>query len=1327
MIESTSQLFLELDEHERDLDEDIASSAQADFQAREVATHVGSVPTWTFLLDDFCASEQDVGKRKPLFFMGAPGSGKTHGIVKWMEQRRMRNEAAACSEVLLYYNAKVSRQSHSLEAFLNFCIKGVCTSLDESRLNHGSEQYTERDLCSLLDKALTLAEDVGAVIVLDGFERLRRENGTHAGFDWVPVELPPTVRLIVVCRIPAAVVATVHDNNSAGTSYEMKPLSPADEESEETGRRRIAAAKRVGCVIAEVPTKTHPCEALIRAFLEKGDDLRLFENQIDLLAAHPCCMENLSFLFAVLRILRCFAQLCLDVSSLLEKCMQVESLKPLYEFCFEALEKGGHPTNEGAFNAWRTAKSSSAILFPVGNGIPELPSDSELKERERIELRVQAGAARSHSNSYSGGTVDLTGMAHVPIYLLGGRDVPGVYGLKFALGLARSSRYGLTFDEVTALVKQLQSSELQKDIPPSNMASLYLLFHTLDLANQTDMVFVSPRFSALCKFIDSCILQDEDWTPRLQNMVQKVYVNDDSSVMETDRPSKAWRKVLALYYQSLPAYTRKLQELPWLYQVNHQWKELKAFVTDIPTFKKLWRGSSDLRKDLTRYWRVLGTHSVDLIDTKLGNCADASTPPAANYDIVEEYTHAVDIWKSGKGKQEVKGCSATPSEEDVSRVISAITMLLLRFGRFESDKVPYLHSPVVDNSITSLGVVLPHATEEWIKESVEALGQSNLSLSSTAASLLHFDRLIQANLSRLTANPARSHGSDQMERRQGIHSDTIRTARKFIAEQARLCSYRRWVWIHFPELACVHVNTAKVSKRKQQKSRAKSFFDLKVVTPSKSGMGPSRPPSMRKVFEIVPRVEERRTSNLTRALDDLEMPSEESTTSRARDGIPFSSPSVRSQRTGTRFPTFDAVQKQNLDLSHLLAADRKANAYLNELTNREVGSNDEVGNKGRTETTKIVDVVDKLREELNRMLYISASLNDELDSLHQLSKEQGQQERRQQQVLQKGSSLIAELEKKQELMTRDLAAESERQYKYERICNACETFPAKDDKHLGLLEGVLARIQQEVKILEIQKDQLESHNRRVATDEISKLEGAIIERGKMYANMLRKLKGHREVQQERIKEKLRRFQKRAELAERIRKADVKLTQQRLIKLSTQQKHYKDELDAQVQSQKDMLAYYKKASQRIISKTRVSSLSVFASKFTEMKHTKEELEAKIRQLEASIEDRKLTHHTWTTELRALQIGGDDEQFAMLEQLKDRISTAEARGEQARKAAEESLQTVKLCCEKLTDLKTLLDLPKRLMPTENTADNTGQINCFEEYSSLVCELLSNATFS
>ena len=1328
MIESASKFFLDLHNFEKDLGTkpNRLSTDQAGFQHQHVIAHVGSAAAWTDALSHFCADlppEED-SPAKALLLFGPEGCGKTHHTIQWLEQRRIQNEASGASELLLYYNAGLSRESHWLKTFLYFCIQKLCSTFDLEFEVEAVEQDEEAAWCCAFAEMLSQASDAGRVVlVLDGLERLHMQCGQHAGLAWIPAELHPNIRLVLLCRKPLNVEEVAQAGGEEVASRSPRAVTPAY--VEEDAGWLIEEARGAGFKVAEVDANEHSCRTLIQAFLQKHGDLRLLDIQIEQLAAHPLCKGNLSFLFAVLKVLRCCALLCLDVSNIVTRCMEISSLKDLYAYSIQALTCGNSPTNASVYSAWKVAKSGKSILLPVVRGIPNLPSEEELKEREKIELRAQGGHARSRTPEYTASQVTLSGMSHLPVYLLGGRDVPGVYGLKHAFALTRLARYGLTFDELSVLVKHLQAVERKDDISTSNLASLYLVLQTLDLVNAKDMVAIPPGCGSLCTCIDESIVRDKEHLPKLIEAAQKLDLTEDIAGADMEKPSKVWRGLLIAYFTVQTACTRQLEELPWLYQANRQWKDLRAFLTDIPTFKKLWRGSTDLRKDLIAYWRILATNSkTSATSNSSSSCnklvGETSANTAACYDIVEEYTRAIDLWKSGKRLKESNACSSIPSQEDVCRVISAITELLLLFGSCEATSIPYLHSPVVDNSLTSLGVILPHASEEWINEGFVHTEQSKLSLSATAGSLLQFDRLIHAILSKLTATLARKT-SDQMDKRHDSHSDAIAKAQRVIAEQSKLYCYQRWVWIHFPELACAFVETARVDKMPQKKGRAKSFFDLKVVTPTNSGTASKRPPSLHKVFEIVPRVKERRDTKLQFALDRLEVPWEESLGAQKGE-LPFSSPSMKSQRTGTRFPTFDSLQKQNLDISHILAGESKANVYLNELTGNGSTSTGFEGKKGERQHLKLEEVVDKLREDMNRTLFISSTLCDELDGLRKEAKEQTELERRQQTYLQKGSSLIADLEKKLTLLEDVLEAECERQYKYERIRNACEAFPAKDEKHLGLFERVLARIHNESHNLKIQKDQLVAHNKKVAKEEISRLSAAIGERRTMYADVLQKLSGHRKIQQQRIKEKLRRFKKREELAKRIRKADVELTQKKLIKLSEQQQQYKDELDEQVQNQKDMLTYYKKATERIIKKTGVANLDEYRTKFLEMKTRHEELQTKVRRLESTVEDKKLGYHGLLNELKALNIEAENSKSEEMKSAEREVEIADRRLEEVTQKAKDNEELLKLSRDRLYELKRLFKFPDLFTNQKSETTMGEEFSRLERCSALVESVLS-----
>ena len=151
-------------------------------------------------LDDYCDELNFAESRPPLLVRGQPGVGKTALLANWLHRRehglRHRNGLLGSStdEFLFWHAVGCSRQSLSTNALIRRLILALQTRFE---LNRPLPRNADR-LSWELPRFLELAAKKGRlVLVIDGVHRLRGADGLEDSLSWLPLELPPNVRIVL--------------------------------------------------------------------------------------------------------------------------------------------------------------------------------------------------------------------------------------------------------------------------------------------------------------------------------------------------------------------------------------------------------------------------------------------------------------------------------------------------------------------------------------------------------------------------------------------------------------------------------------------------------------------------------------------------------------------------------------------------------------------------------------------------------------------------------------------------------------------------------------------------------------------------------------------------------------------------------------------------------------------------------------------------------------------------------------------------------------------------------------------------------------------------
>lgn len=327
-------------------------------------------------IDDYCDELTMHEIRPPLMVRGHSGTGKTALLSNWLhrhEHHSNRIMKGNNDEFVFWHAVGCSRQS----LLTNHLIRRLILALQSRfELNRPIPKTQER-LSWELPRFLDLASKKGKIIIIiDGIHRLRSNDGTEDSLSWLPLELPPNVRIIVSVTdqeqsSSPPEVSSVHSVSSS-SSNTHPPMVKKNKIILELMRRSIpelhvnlmdrnscrslileyihnsinseAAAITMGpyadATLHQNRTTGHviPSKGVVPGFL-------LFDTQIAALLNHPCGGNPL-FLRLFLRCLHFLSNRGYSLWTIFDDWITSRSVPELYEKILSCSEMGYRKTRE---------------------------------------------------------------------------------------------------------------------------------------------------------------------------------------------------------------------------------------------------------------------------------------------------------------------------------------------------------------------------------------------------------------------------------------------------------------------------------------------------------------------------------------------------------------------------------------------------------------------------------------------------------------------------------------------------------------------------------------------------------------------------------------------------------------------------------------------------------------------------------------------------------------------------------------------------------------------------------------------------------------------
>jgi hypothetical protein len=168
-------------------------------------------------LDDYCDDANFHDVRPPLLITGPAGTGKTALLANWLRKREQNSTVT--DEFLFWHAVGCSRQSLGSNSLIRRLIAALQSKFELSRPLPRNVERLSWELPRFLELA---AKKGKLVIVVDGVHRLRGHDDNEDSLSWLPLDLPPNVRVILSVTEALSSFNSFDDSDHAAKQEHVK-------------------------------------------------------------------------------------------------------------------------------------------------------------------------------------------------------------------------------------------------------------------------------------------------------------------------------------------------------------------------------------------------------------------------------------------------------------------------------------------------------------------------------------------------------------------------------------------------------------------------------------------------------------------------------------------------------------------------------------------------------------------------------------------------------------------------------------------------------------------------------------------------------------------------------------------------------------------------------------------------------------------------------------------------------------------------------------------------------------------------------------------------
>eukprot|EP00941_MAST-03F_sp_MAST-3F-sp1_P001558 g1558.t1 len=1173
-------------------------------------------------IDDYCDPRVMVqgDTCKPLVVVGSEGSGKSATLANFVKRRVEQNyneSGKKRTELVFYHHAGSSKASLEVKNFLYRACRAIRDFFELNR----QLKYDETFLSWEFPRALELAAQKGRVIiVIDGIEHLHlteQENNLR----WFPINFPGNTRVILSYTSTAEIVSSEAGRNlsivSSSFITQSYPVSTnassagdAHEETDETrkhhSRVKVELFRRRLLPIIEVSLMDRN---EILEFIEKytAEDLKSKEKDahyrrlranisfgggkkvdkgmirpnenfsqirksqkvkatpipavlINRIVNHKAS-ENPQYLQTLMGAIRFFASRSVDLWHLLAKSGPLLSTSTTPELLCAIIrfaEKGYKPDDltkdDAVEKAWRSGgKQGLTNIDKIYKAIQG--SNDKNKNGGESDDYGDSDFDDSPRGGKSGGNEEDSYMSKdsLPSREEVEKDTKGMPN--YLLG-------GRTFEGFRGIVSHAIAL-LGASYYGLEANDLWQLLKQMEVPcksiRRDDLVWLL-HYLGVNQVENLLTVPPRGRASLLANAIDMVSSKKKADEDDEDSLPIVQRNVvmqyIRAYFTRLPLGQRRVEELPQHLAESCKWNALKNSIVQVPMFIFMYKGSPHLRHKLTQYWKQLANNIF---------CKDDYQPSPTSktsFDPVHEYNRSVQDW-----------CSIVhPSSVELTHVLLQILNFFKEFSRFES-KVPKFKHPGLDF------------------HQLKKLGLPKMSVHNRKGSLRNHPHYF----------------------------------------------YKRWIWVQFPWMALGQPRAAEIknderleelqlgkSGDKRPSTGGSGFWSVKKIDPQK---GPKVKASYHRMnarmnLKIQKENPSENVNTAEPATMSVEMARKRSLEARNRSlkkslgaRIPHASPTTRSVKYGTRFPTVEQFAKEKGERIHpiftggvvdekdarsMITATPATTAHLaNVPVHMSQYSIDEAQQK-QAEAQRHMNI---LREQFDKLVFEDTSKQAILDKLLQSVAERERQDAFTIECIKDGEMMMDELSSRLDRMNDALSDARNTEEFYKKVINFCDKTPFRERHQLSTLEDEATRIRERFYTLLRQQQEAELERKNLLKYAKPQFLKEMKNNEELRHGVLEKLSKMQTRLERSQEEKQSRMKRRQEIVLEVAGDLTSAEEKKLLKNVQKQKVVGATLKVSEEQYKSKLAEYEAAFERIKNATGISEPNEIFAKF--MNRTNEE--------------------------------------------------------------------------------------------------------------------------
>jgi len=751
------------------------------------------------------------------------------------------------------------------------------------------------------------------------------------------------------------------------------------------------------------------------------------------------------------------------------------------------------------------ASLSSSTLFPTHVSAPtssksqknerdedDFEDDDGLEEEEEEEEKAKEGKYEDGDEEEEDEAVSATAEKNVPphglpSYITGGMPSRGLgAAVVNALRLLYVSYAGLTSSELWKLLT-LMETPIEKDVERSALVAFLLAVGIMHLPPvhqaedprkattnniKTNNSSVRPPSQAHTiphhgKAVRGHLKPLISLLPQLKVLADTLMpkpppeMSGSKNELSRDQVAEILQMRLSEHiiklFNKLPPCPRRAEELPHALQRCKSWVALAQCVADVPMFLLLFHGAPTLRANLVFYWRQLASGVSSKDDFMIG------AKSLQHNDPVDTYDSSVSNWVA----------VARPTALVMFHVLGDILSFMRIFSKYESHVPKFAHPGLSKVSLKALELAPVQANfkdnkqyyfyQRWIWVQFPWMALAMANKDPTVVHRLRYDLATLNGRERHDSGVWRKVSGNKITSAIADAGDCSESGPKANTSDNRTYILRSSVTLPAARGAggLVRGGMARIASTVE-----KGFWAIKKIQPGRTESQESTYFRGRNQL----RAELNKTKQMTAVLKPL-VTQHTAKVGRSRaertvnyGDIPFSKPSRRTTRMGTRFPSVEAQCKEKGDqVFHIFSGGmldpKRAKTLVTSfpvttahLRNLPPHMQDYPATEAEAKLAETLSYVLNLRNQLDRFRFEALRKRDMIEKLTQEVAERKKQDTFTENCIKDGEAMMVQLETRLQRMKMALTVAQQTGVFYDKVVKVCQSSPYKEPRQLQHME-----------------------------------------------------------------------------------------------------------------------------------------------------------------------------------------------------------------------------------------------------------------------------------